>query len=131
MKNITAPRRLQPLAGACLALLATLAQAQTSPQTVEIIGTTPVPGAGVPRDQVPSNVQSISDRRLRQSQSLNLPDAMDAMLPSVNVNQIQGNPYQMDVNYRGFTASPLLGTPQGLSVFQDGVPSSGLAVKPR
>lgn len=121
MKKITAPRRLQPLAGACLALLATLAQAQTSPQTVEIIGTTPVPGAGVPRDQVPSNVQSISDRRLRQSQSLNLPDAMDAMLPSVNVNQIQGNPYQMDVNYRGFTASPLLGTPQGLSVFQDGV----------
>ena len=121
MKKITAPRRLQPLAGACLAMLATLSQAQTSPQTVEIIGTTPVPGAGVPRDQVPSNVQSISDRRLRQSQSLNLPDAMDAMLPSVNVNQIQGNPYQMDVNYRGFTASPLLGTPQGLSVFQDGV----------
>ena len=31
MKKITAPRRLQPLAGACLALLATLAQAQTSP----------------------------------------------------------------------------------------------------
>ena len=27
----------------------------------------------------------------------------------------------MDVNYRGFTASPLLGTPQGLSVYQDGV----------
>jgi outer membrane receptor protein involved in Fe transport len=30
-------------------------------------------------------------------------------------------PYQADVNYRGFTASPLLGTPQGLSVYQDGV----------
>ena len=119
--NKTAPSRLHPLAFASLALVAALAQAQTVPQTVEIIGTTPVPGAGVPRDQVPANVQSLSDRRLRQSQSLNLPDAMNSLLPSINVNEIQGNPYQMDVNYRGFAASPLLGTPQGLSVFQDGV----------
>ncbi len=27
----------------------------------------------------------------------------------------------MDINFRGFAASPLLGTPQGISVFQDGV----------
>ena len=39
----------------------------------------------------------------------------------MTLNSSQGNPYQPDVNYRGFTASPLLGTPQGLSVFQDGV----------
>jgi iron complex outermembrane receptor protein len=39
----------------------------------------------------------------------------------VNINEIQGNPYQPQVNYRGFTASPLLGESQGLSVFQDGV----------
>ena len=40
---------------------------------------------------------------------------------SVYVNEMQGNPFQPDVNYRGYTASPLLGTPQGLSVFMDGV----------
>ena len=34
---------------------------------------------------------------------------------------MQGNPFQPDVNYRGYTASPLLGTPQGLSVYMDGV----------
>jgi outer membrane cobalamin receptor len=39
----------------------------------------------------------------------------------VHVNEVQGNPFQMDVNYRGYTASPLLGTPQGLSVYFDGV----------
>ena len=33
----------------------------------------------------------------------------------------QGNIFQPDVNFRGFTASHLLGLPQGLSVFQDGV----------
>ena len=80
-----------------------------------------MPGIGVPKDQIPSNVQTLGDKRLRQAQSLNLPDAMTTLLPSANVNEMQGNPYQMDVNYRGFTASPLLGTPQGLSVFQDGV----------
>ena len=100
------------------------AQAQVAApvaERIEIIGITPVPGAGVPRDQIPANVQTADDARLRRLQSLNLPDFMGGQLPSVNVNEVQGNPYQMDVNYRGFSASPLLGTPQGLSVFQDGV----------
>ena len=34
---------------------------------------------------------------------------------------MQSNPFQADINYRGYTASPLLGTPQGLSVYMDGV----------
>jgi iron complex outermembrane receptor protein len=115
-----------------LAALAPASHAQSAPDGaapapatvlpgVEVVGTTPVPGTGVPKDQIPSNVQTANDRRMRQLQSLNLPDFMTTELPSVNVNQTQGNPYQMDVNYRGFTASPLLGTPQGLSVFLDGV----------
>src|SRR5204863_9672467 len=40
---------------------------------------------------------------------------------SVTGNAAQGNPYQPDISFRGFTASPLVGVPQGLSVFQDGV----------
>ncbi|HJV72083.1 TonB-dependent receptor [Ideonella sp.] len=101
--------------------LAAAAADATAPQRVEIIGTTPVPGAGVAKDFIPANVQTADDERLRQLQSLNLPDFLSSQLPSVNVNEVQGNPYQMDLNYRGFSASPLLGTPQGLSVFQDGV----------
>jgi outer membrane receptor protein involved in Fe transport len=34
---------------------------------------------------------------------------------------VQGNPLQSDVQYRGFLASPLLGAPQGLSMYLDGV----------
>jgi len=118
---------LAPVACATLVLLGSspvLAQTGAAPtvlERVEIIGITPVPGAGVPRDQIPANVQTADDRSLRRKQSLNLPDFMGTQLPSVNVNEVQGNPHQMDVNYRGFSASPLLGTPQGLSVFQDGV----------
>lgn len=125
--------RLRPVALASLAFVAGLAQAQTAAPApssqgvesalpkVEVVGATPLPGVGIPKDQIPSNVQTLGDKRLKQAQSLNLPDAMTTLMPSANVNEIQGNPYQMDVNYRGFTASPLLGTPQGLSVFQDGV----------
>ena len=40
---------------------------------------------------------------------------------SASLNAPTGNPYQPDLTFRGFTASSLLGTPQGLSVFQDGV----------
>lgn len=127
MTRLTSKRQAPALAPCALAaLLACLpgahAQGQsTATQRVEIISTTPVPGTGVPKDQIPSNVQTANDKRLRQVQSLNLPDFMSTALPTVSINEIQGNPYQMDVNYRGFSASPLLGTPQGLSVFQDGV----------
>jgi iron complex outermembrane recepter protein len=88
---------------------------------VEVIGSTPLPGSDVPREHVPSNVQTLDAGILRQSQAITLPEAMMQRMPSVNVNEVQGNPFQLDVNYRGFSASPLLGTPQGLSVYQDGV----------
>lgn len=112
------------IALACLACGGPTA-AQVAPVTrlpeVDVVVPTPVPGTGVPRDQIPSNVQIVTDKRLRQTQSTNLPDLLGSQLGSVGVNEIQGNPYQLDVNFRGFTASPLLGTPQGLSVYQDGV----------
>ena len=46
---------------------------------------------------------------------------MNRRMESVNINDTQNNPYQPDVTYRGFNASPLLGTPIGISVYQDGV----------
>ena len=46
---------------------------------------------------------------------------MNKRLTSVYINENAGNPYQPDINYRGYTASPLLGTPEGLSVYLDGV----------
>jgi outer membrane receptor protein involved in Fe transport len=88
---------------------------------VEIVGTTPLPGTGIDRDLVPANVQSLSGARLREQQELNLAELLRRHVASVNVVETQGNPYQLELNYRGFTASPLLGQPQGLSVFLDGV----------
>ncbi len=116
-----------PLAGAALAACAVAAHAQDGPgivaqvQTVVVVGATPVPGELVPKDLIPANVQAATAVQLRQLQSLNVPDFMATQLPSVNVNGTQGNPYMMTLNYRGFSASSLLGMPQGLSVYLDGV----------
>ncbi|HLO62170.1 MAG TPA: Plug domain-containing protein, partial [Azonexus sp.] len=89
--------------------------------TVEVIGTTPLPGGSLSKEQISANVQSLGSSAIQDPASANLPELMNRRLGSVMVNDMQGNPYQPDVSYRGFTASPLLGTPQGLSVYMDGV----------
>ena len=88
---------------------------------VEVVGTTPIPGIGMPRDKVPNNVQAVRGKTIGDQKPLNIAELLDANLGSVTVNDTVGNPYQSDVIFRGFAASPLLGTPQGLSVFVDSV----------
>ena len=89
--------------------------------TIEVISVTPLSSLGVPINQVPSNVQVAKGTDIQDQHGLSIADYLANNLMGVNVNQSQNNPYQPDVNFRGFTASPLLGTPQGLSVYQDGV----------
>lgn len=88
---------------------------------VEVIGNTALPGLGQPRNEIAAPVQVARSRDIARSGALELGDFMNRAMGSVHVNEVQGNPFQMDVNYRGYTASPLLGTPQGLSVYLDGV----------
>ena len=81
----------------------------------------PMEGLQLSKEQIPGNVQSLSSKDIKESLSTSLGDLMNSKLQSVNVNDYAGNPFQMDVTFRGFSASPQLGTPQGLSVFLDGV----------
>ncbi|MCB5187010.1 TonB-dependent receptor [Methylobacillus caricis] len=81
----------------------------------------PLPGLGLTKEQIPGNVQSLTAKDIKEAHALSLTDLMNSKLQSVNVNDYQGNPFQMDVQYRGFTAGPQIGTPQGLSVFLDGI----------
>ncbi|AKR42653.1 TonB-dependent receptor domain-containing protein [Methylophilus sp. TWE2] len=81
----------------------------------------PLPGLGLTKEEIPGNVQSISAKEIKEAHSLSLTDLMNRKLQSVTVNDYQGNPFQMDVQYRGFTAGPQIGMPQGLSVFLDGI----------
>ncbi len=81
----------------------------------------PLPGLGLTKEEIPGNVQSLTAKDIKEAHSLSITDLMNSKLQSVNVNDYQGNPFQMDLQYRGFTAGPQIGTPQGLSVFFDGI----------
>ena len=65
--------------------------------------------------------QTISDEDLQSAHANDLTDYLSRAGGGVLINDIQGNPLQPDINYRGFTASPRLGTAQGLSIYLDGV----------
>jgi iron complex outermembrane receptor protein len=88
---------------------------------VTVVGTAPLTGLGMPLTEVPAAVQIVSAKDIEAQHPNTITAYLERNVTSVTLNSSQGNPYQPDVNYRGFTASPLLGTPQGLSVFQDGV----------
>lgn len=88
---------------------------------MDVVEATPLAGFDVPVAQVPAPVQSVTTEDIQQSGSLDLSDFLNKHLAGVNVNETQENPYQPDVNYRGYTASPLLGTPEGISVYFDSV----------
>jgi outer membrane receptor protein involved in Fe transport len=88
---------------------------------IQVISTTPLHGVGLDKNVIPYPVQTATAAALERSQSLDLSDYMARHLGSVHINQAQNNPLQPDLQYRGFTASPLLGNSQGLSVYMNGV----------
>ena len=106
------------------ALTAAPAAAQGNPslvQPAEIVVTAYTPLADVGEDALAAPAQTASDEEIEASHAAFVTDYLRRMIGGVFVNEVQGNPLQPDVNYRGFTASPLLGTAQGLSLYMDGV----------
>jgi iron complex outermembrane receptor protein len=75
----------------------------------------------VDRDKIPSNVQTLSALDFDHAKAPDLLDGIFRALPGVSLSDQTGNEFQRDLNYRGFTASPVIGTPQGLAVYQNGV----------
>jgi len=79
-----------------------------------------VPGA-VDRDKIPSNVQVLSAPDFDHATTPDLLQSMMRAMPGVALSDQTGNQFQLDLNYRGFIASPVIGTPQGIAVYQNGV----------
>jgi iron complex outermembrane recepter protein len=65
-------------------------------------------------------VQVIDAAELERSGAQTVQEGL-RRLPGLNLSDEQGNRLQLDLTLRGFTASPVTGIPQGLSVFVDGV----------
>lgn len=89
-------------------------------EPIEVIDVTPTHGTGLAKDKIPTNIQTANSAAVDAAQSLDLTEFISRNLGSVHINEAQNNPFQPDVRFRGFTASPLLGLPQGLAAYQDG-----------
>ncbi|MGB7182695.1 MAG: TonB-dependent receptor, partial [Burkholderiaceae bacterium] len=89
------------LATAAFYMNAATAQTDQALDKLEIIGTTPLPGANVPRSAVPANVQSTQGDEIDEQRSGTLAEHFNNNFSGVYVNEAQSNPYQPDLNYRG------------------------------
>ncbi len=119
-----ASRELVPLALCTFASAA--AAADVAPPVIQfpaidVVGVSPLPGIGNPLSQTPSNVQTFGAGEIGRQRLPGIAAFLEQNGGGVNAASPTGNSVQPDLTFRGFTASPLLGTPQGMSVFIDGV----------
>src|SRR5260370_23734838 len=85
--------------------------------TVEVVGATPLLGSGVDRDKVPAETQVLTDRDISRNGYPQMLRALDENVPGVTLDSAAGNPFQPNLLYHGFLASPLQGNPQGLAIY--------------
>jgi iron complex outermembrane recepter protein len=125
------PRQVLSAATVALGLLPAAAAAQDpSPAadatptvtlpSVEVVGATPLLGSGVDRDKVPAQTHVLTDQDISRNGYPQALRALNEDVPGVTLDAAAGNPFQPNLLYHGFLASPLQGNPQGLAVYLNG-----------
>jgi iron complex outermembrane receptor protein len=87
---------------------------------IVVIGSTPLVGSDLNRDQVPETTRVLGAGDINRTGLPSLTSAILDNVASATVNDTEGNVFQPDILFRGFTASPVAGTPQGLAVYVNG-----------
>jgi outer membrane receptor protein involved in Fe transport len=102
------------LAAGAAALMSTgLAQAQEPDRAIVVTA---------PRDLLgDDDTTEIDAKRLRRSSGTGAASAIVGSLAGASLSEAQSNPYQPNLSYHGFSASPLQGNGQGLAVYVDGL----------
>lgn len=95
--------------------------AVTFDQSVDVVGVTPILGLGVPIVMIPATVRVATSRDVAASGADQTAGFLTGAFAGVHANDTQANPFQPDMQFRGFVGSPLLGASQGIAVYQDGV----------
>jgi iron complex outermembrane recepter protein len=81
----------------------------------------PLGGSEIPIQKVPNGVSSATAADIQRTGDVTVQNVLQSRVPGVIVGDLQGNEFQTDVQYRGFSSSPVNGVPQGLAVYQNGV----------
>ena len=107
--------------------VAALAQAPATPPAppltlpeIMVIGASPMLGSGIARDKVPGASYVLKPDDIKITGTPDLLGGFDARVGGMSLNQAQNNPFQPNVLFRGFEASPLAGNAQGLAVYVNG-----------
>jgi iron complex outermembrane receptor protein len=121
---LSRPAALLLMIGLAAAALpaAAFGQASVALPTIDVISTSPLGGTtGVDRDKVSASTQTITAEDFARTYSPSITDALMQHVPGVSTTDTQGNGFVQDLRYRGFAASPIQGTPQGLAVYMNGI----------
>jgi len=81
----------------------------------------PVEGSAIPIGKYPGAVGRSSAADIERAGTTYVPDIIQQTVPGAILQDLQGNGFQQNLQYRGFDSSPLNGVPQGLAVYQNGV----------
>ena len=119
-RQLTARTQLCLIAVLASAVLRPAIAAQEPIDEVVVSEPTPLSHAESPGRRF-SAVQVASSEELSESRAAGLADYMRRRFVGVTVNDAQGSSLLPNLYYRGFVGSPLLGMPQGIAVYQDGV----------
>ncbi len=90
-------------------------------EEVEVVAAAPRQGLAADTDSLPMHVQSLKLELDDVQHTPALGDLLSRRFAGVTMNMAQNNPLQPDLQFRGYTTSPLLGLPQGIAVYQNGV----------
>ncbi|MCJ2082748.1 TonB-dependent receptor [Methylobacterium sp. J-090] len=89
---------------------------------LQIPDTSRLRGGALPLNKIPSTVETVTAADLNFDRAtFNAVETLARRVPGLNLSDSQGNNNRVDINYRGFQASPVTGVPQGLAVYQNGV----------
>ena len=87
---------------------------------VNVVGSTPLLGSGLDRDQIPAATNVLSEQDINRTGIPSLTGAILDNIPGAALNDVEGNSFQPDILFRGFIASPVAGTAEGLAVYVNG-----------
>jgi iron complex outermembrane recepter protein len=96
------------------------AEAPVTLPPVEVVGASPL-GGYVDRDKVPGTVQTLTSDDFKRTEAPIVTETLFQRIPGVTLSDPNGNSAAQSLSYRGFFASPVQGTPQGIAVYMSGI----------
>ena len=81
-------------------------------------------------DKVPASVNAVGAGQIARTGSLNIADALQQQVPGIIISDTTGNPFQPDIQFRGFVASPVAGTPRDSRSTRTGCESTKRSATP-